>query len=356
MTLEPPSIPLKGAPAVDYLPVVDLTDGRLLGLQARLRWVHPEHGVVPHERLVPWAEQNGTIVALGRWMLAQACEDAACWSPSVQLAVQCSLAQLRQGEASKAVAVALEMSGLAAHRLTLEVAEPVVADGDASGDLGELTGMGVELAVTDVGASWSSFEPFQRRSVATVCVGASFVVGLEAADGMDRLVVETVVRMAHALGMAVIAEGLARPRHLALLRALGVDAGFGPFFAPLLTGAAARVLATSETVPHFSLDAPCRLTDGRPVPLPVPVDESDAAPVDEVTDATPPDATPEADEREEADGGDEADEAGHEPATRSGTAKGSTRSAASRAAGAKKAAPSRRAGGPRQSEDDPTPS
>ncbi len=339
MTLEPPSIPLKGAPAVDYLPVVDLTDGRLLGLQARLRWVHPEHGVVPHERLVPWAEQNGTIVALGRWMLAQACEDAACWSPSVQLAVQCSLAQLRQGEASKAVAVALEMSGLAAHRLTLEVAEPVVADGDASGDLGELTGMGVELAVTDVGASWSSFEPFQRRSVATVCVGASFVVGLEAADGMDRLVVETVVRMAHALGMAVIAEGLARPRHLALLRALGVDAGFGPFFAPLLTGAAARVLATSETVPHFSLDAPRRLTDGRPVPLPVPVDESDAAPVDEVTDATPPDATPEADEREEADGGDEADEAGHEPATRSGTAKRSTRSAASRAAGAKKAAP-----------------
>ncbi len=339
MTLEPPSIPLKGAPAVDYLPVVDLTDGRLLGLQARLRWVHPEHGVVPHERLVPWAEQNGTIVALGRWMLAQACEDAACWSPSVQLAVQCSLAQLRQGEASKAVAVALEMSGLAAHRLTLEVAEPVVADGDASGDLGELTGMGVELAVTDVGASWSSFEPFQRRSVATVCVGASFVVGLEAADGMDRLVVETVVRMAHALGMAVIAEGLARPRHLALLRALGVDAGFGPFFAPLLTGAAARVLATSETVPHFSLDAPRRLTDGRPVPLPVPVDESDAAPVDEVTDATPPDATPEADEREEADGGDEADEAGHEPATRSGTAKRSTRSAASRAGGAKKAAP-----------------
>ncbi len=340
MTLEPPSIPLKGAPAVDYLPVVDLTDGRLLGLQARLRWVHPEHGVVPHERLVPWAEQNGTIVALGRWMLAQACEDAACWSPSVQLAVQCSLAQLRQGEASKAVAVALEMSGLAAHRLTLEVAEPVVADGDASGDLGELTGMGVELAVTDVGASWSSFEPFQRRSVATVCVGASFVVGLEAADGMDRLVVETVVRMAHALGMAVIAEGLARPRHLALLRALGVDAGFGPFFAPLLTGAAARVLATSETVPHFSLDAPRRLTDGRPVPLPVPVDESDAAPVDEVTDATPPDATPpEADEREEAVGGDEADEAGHEPATRSGTAKRSTRSAASRAAGAKKAAP-----------------
>lgn len=375
MTVEPPSIPLKGAPAVDYLPVVDLSDGRLLGMQARLRWVHPERGTVPHDRLVPWAEQNGTIVALGRWVLAQACEDAAAWSPSVQLAVRCSLQQLRQGEASKGAAVALEASGLAGHRLTLEVGELAVGDGAAAADLHELAGMGVELAVADVGTSWSSFEPFQRRAVTTVCVGASFVAGLEAADGMDRLVVETVVRMAHALGMAVIADGPSHQRQLALLRSLGVDAAAGPFFAPLLTGDQAAALGNLGTVPRFSLEAPRRLGDGRPVPLPVGSAEGDAA------------ATPAAPRRTRVDSGGDGDESGGDcddaaaggdgraagaaedagaggdsesspPPRRTRAAKGSSRTAAAKAAAKapaakapapKKPAPPRGAGGSRRS-------
>jgi EAL domain-containing protein (putative c-di-GMP-specific phosphodiesterase class I) len=368
VTAAPPSIPLKGAPAVGYVPVVDLSDGRLLGMRARLQWVHPDHGAVPHERLVPGAEQNGTAVALGRWLLAQACEDAATWSPSIQLAVPCSLQLLRQGEASKAVAVALEASGLAVHRLTIEVDEPAV--GAAAADLGELAGMGVELAVVDVGTSWSSFEPFQRRAVSTVCVGASFVAGLEAADGMDRLVVETVVRMAHALGMAVIADGPSRPRQLALLHALGVDATAGLFFAPLLTGAQAAVLATLETVPRFSLQAPRRLGDGRSVPLPVTASGVDG--VDGVdTPATTCTATGGAGGTAEETGAEEtgaeetgaeetgaeetgaeetgAEETGATSTRRTRAAKGPARSTGAKAPAAKRPAQPRGTGGSRRS-------
>src|SRR5579862_8837700 len=99
---------------LEYQPVVDLASGVLLGFEALLRWQHPTQGLILPGLLIPWAEANGDIVALGSWVLERGCRDASAWPPSVQLAVNLSLVQLRRGVASHAVEHALASSGLAA--------------------------------------------------------------------------------------------------------------------------------------------------------------------------------------------------------------------------------------------------
>ena len=140
--------------------------------------------------------------------MTEACEQACRWSPSIQLGVNCTIHQLRRGEVSKAVAAALEQTGFRSGQLTLEVTEDAIVDPSASADLKHLSQMGVQLSVDDVGTNWSSFEPFKRHSISTVKIDGSFIAGLESTQGINRLVVETVIHMAHSLGMSAIVEAV----------------------------------------------------------------------------------------------------------------------------------------------------
>jgi len=254
--VEPPELALAGAPALVFQPVVDLSSGRLLGMEALLRWSHPTRGAVSPGLVIPAAEANGDIVALGAWVLAEACERARHWSRSVQLAVNCTVAQLRRHEASAAVIAALERTGLGPDQLTIEVTENAIADPSAAADLTIISGLGVQLAVDDVGTNWSSFDPLKQLAINSVKIHESMIAALEPEQGINRLVVESVIRMAHSLGMATIIEGVERLDQVEIVRSFDADAGQGYFFARPMSAEDADAIAGSDPVAKFSLLEP----------------------------------------------------------------------------------------------------
>src|SRR5271170_6500608 len=138
---------LAGVPLLQYQPIIDLGSGQLLGFEALLRWRHPTEGIILPPQLIPWAEANGDIIAIGEWVLATGCHDAMRWPTSIQLAVNLSVIQLRRGAASRAVLAALEVSGIAPDRLTVEVTERAISDEAAVKDLQAISALGVQLAV-----------------------------------------------------------------------------------------------------------------------------------------------------------------------------------------------------------------
>ena len=182
----------------------------------------------------------------------EACEQARRWSPSIQLGVNCTIHQLRRGEVSKAVARALEETGFRSGQLTLEVTEDAIVDSAASADLKALSDMGVQLSVDDVGTNWSSFEPFKRHSISTVKIDGSFIAGLEPAQGINRLVVETVIHMAHSLGMSAIVERVETAAQVEIVRSFNADAAQGFFFARPMSSDDAVAFASGPELPQFS--------------------------------------------------------------------------------------------------------
>jgi EAL domain-containing protein (putative c-di-GMP-specific phosphodiesterase class I) len=245
---------LVGAPFLEYHPVVDLSSGRLLGMEALVRWQHPTEGRIAPDRLIPEAEASGDIGPLTRWIVMEACEQACRWSPSIQLGVNCSIQQLRRGEVSKAVSDALQQSGFQSGQLTVEVTEDAVVDPDASKDLRALSEMGVQLSVDDVGTNWSSFEPFKRHSISTLKIDGSFIAGLDKDEGINRLVVETVIHMAHSLGMSAIAERVETIEEVEIVRSFKADAAQGFFFAKPMSSDDAVEFAAGAEVAQFSLN------------------------------------------------------------------------------------------------------
>jgi len=252
LTYPEPTFTLQGTPYLEYLPVVDVTTGRLLGMEALVRWRHPTRGRISPDLLIPAAEASGDIGPLTQWIVAAACEEACHWSRSIQLGVNCTVAQLQRGEVSVAVGEALTQTGFPSDQLNIEVTEDAVVDPTASADLQALSDMGVQLSVDDVGTNWSSFEPFKRHAISTVKIDGSFVAGLESNQGINRLVVETVIHMAHTLGMSAIVEQVENAQQLRIAGSFGADAAQGFFFARPIPRADARTFAEGPEIPVFS--------------------------------------------------------------------------------------------------------
>ena len=228
---------LAGQPRLGFQPVVDLGSGQLLGFEALLRWYHPTEGVIRPRLLIPWAEANGDIVALGEWVLREGCREAmslaarACSWPSTARSSSSAAAWPR----SAAVVAALEESGLTPDRLTIEVTEQALSDEAAVDDLRAIAALGVQLAVDDVGTSWNSFEILRRLAVNTSRSTSPSSTGSRPNEGINRMVVETVVHLAHNCGMATVAEGVetrAARRHRPRVRLATPRQGY--FFAPPL--------------------------------------------------------------------------------------------------------------------------
>lgn len=246
---------LAGEPRLAYLPVVDLGSGQLLGFEALMRWHHPTEGIIAPQLLIPWAEANGDIVELGEWVLTEGCRTATSWPSSMQLAANCSIVQLRNGMGSRAVSAALEKSGLSPDRLTVEVTEHSMSEEAAVADLRLIADLGVQLAVDDVGTSWNSFELLRRLAVNTVKIDQSFVSGLEAHEGINRMIVETLVHLAHNCGMSTVAEGVENELQAVIVREFESDAAQGYFFAPPLSETNANKMANMSDL-RFPLEGP----------------------------------------------------------------------------------------------------
>lgn len=226
---------------VHYQPIFSLESGIAVGVEALLRWRHPERGIVAPGEFIPIAEQTGLIVPLGQRVLEQACRQVREWQCAdlldrpLWVSVNISVQQLERPGLLEAVQDALRWSQLAPEDLVLEVTESVVSkDVDAIiAKLSELKHLGVRIAIDDFGTGYSSLSYLHRLPVDILKIDREFVAQLDGDDGHARLAA-TVVKLARALHLDVIAEGIERPEQAAELRRLGCDLGQGFLHAPAM--------------------------------------------------------------------------------------------------------------------------
>jgi EAL domain-containing protein (putative c-di-GMP-specific phosphodiesterase class I) len=203
-----------------------LNSGRLLGAEALLRWRHAERWVPPSE-FIPVLEETGLIVPVGAWLLEQVCEHARRWSEQglddLRVAVNLSARQFQQGNLARMIGDVLSRTGLPAQRLEVEITESTLLDIKLSSDVMDaLQVMGVRLSIDDFGTGYSSLSYLQRFSVNTLKIDRSFVHGVTVDDN-DAALTAAIIKLAHSLGIAVVAEGVETQAQREFLGARGCE-------------------------------------------------------------------------------------------------------------------------------------
>ena len=229
----------KGEFFLEYQPIVDLGTRILLGVEALVRWRHPEAGVLMPASFIHVLEECGQIAALGRWVLKQACHDVCGWRRSIagasglRLAVNISARHLQHGELVRDVLDALESSGFEAGNLVIELTESTLMyNSDVNLDrFHRLKEIGVKLAIDDFGTGYSSLSYLHRFPIDILKIDRSFVNGLTSSgDGPD--LARAVITLGETLGLDTVAEGVELEPQVAALLSLGCVAGQGFLFAP----------------------------------------------------------------------------------------------------------------------------
>ncbi|MET9347783.1 putative bifunctional diguanylate cyclase/phosphodiesterase [Streptomyces termitum] len=243
--------------ALEYQPLVDLADGTVRGVEALVRWNHPQFGVLPPNRFVGIAEEDGSIVELGRWVLRTACRQARQWQKDhpgerpLFVSVNVAVRQVWDSDLVADVAGILAETGLAPHLLQLELTESAVmgSAGRPLQALQALSDMGVRIAIDDFGTGYSNLAYLSRLPVSVLKLDGSFVRGFqdeERANPADELIVEALVGLAHRLGLTVTAECVETAGQAARLRRIGCDTGQGWLYArPVAPERIAEMIAGS---------------------------------------------------------------------------------------------------------------
>jgi PAS domain S-box-containing protein len=242
----------RGELFVEYQPIVELGGGgygherAVRSFEALVRWKHPERGLLGPSQFVPLAEESGTIVALGRWVLRRATAEAALWpagpdGEAVSVSVNVAVPQVRDPGFVHEVREALENSGLAPERLILEITESAVMDPGEGGlpavdRLRALADLGVRIAIDDFGTGYSNLNYLRRLPAHALKIDSSFVKGLLPASGAgpgapsEEPIVTSMITLAHAYGMSLTAEGVETEAQARKLLELGADTGQGYYF------------------------------------------------------------------------------------------------------------------------------
>src|SRR5215207_7575131 len=233
-----------------YQPIVDLESGEVRGVEALVRWNHPERGLLDPEEFVQVAEESGIIIALGERILEEACRRVKEWQedhpriPPLVVSVNISARQLGRSDIARSVERVLRESGLEARYLRLDITETVyikVLEGNTQA-LDELKRMGVSISIDDFGTGYSSLAYLKRLPANALKVEKSFVNGI-GEDLEDTAIVRMTIDLAHTLGMEVIAEGVESEQQAELLQEMGCDLAQGFHFSqPLQLEAAVRFL------------------------------------------------------------------------------------------------------------------
>ncbi len=210
---------------VYYQPIVAAASGEVSGLEALVRWDHTQRGVVPPFEFLPAAERTGLIVDLGRLVLRTACQQLVQWRrdwPNLTVAVNVSHRELLDRDFAAHVEQVLTDTGLPAHALHLEITETVLAaEDDISRALGSLTALGVEFSIDDFGTGHSSLSRLRDLPTQRLKIDKSFVGELR--DDGTAVLLSSIIALAHALGRAVVAEGVETDEQRAFLTAHGCD-------------------------------------------------------------------------------------------------------------------------------------
>ncbi|HUZ19390.1 MAG TPA: EAL domain-containing protein [Acidimicrobiales bacterium] len=246
----------RGEFLLEYQPQFALGDGQLEGFEALIRWEHPRFGLIGPQRFIPLAEETGHIIPIGRWVIEQACEQAARWSDHhgspLVIAVNLSSRQLADPQLADDVRTALAMSGLSADQLVLEITESslVVDTGRALSVLRELKSIGVQLAIDDFGTGYSSLNYLRQFPIDLLKIDKAFVDPLADPTGEGEAFITTIVSLARSLGLHIVAEGIEHVEQQIQLARLGCDSAQGFLMSRPLRPAAATDLVESAERAH----------------------------------------------------------------------------------------------------------
>jgi diguanylate cyclase (GGDEF)-like protein len=208
---------------LDYQPIFNLASDTISGFEALLRWRHPEKGVIQPDKFIPLAEATRLIVPIGEWVIRTACATAAKWPAPLGIAVNLSVAQFGSQALVEVVVDALMTSGLAPHRLELEITESLLLEGDEStlAMLHQLRDLGVRIAMDDFGAGYSSLGYLQSFPFDKIKIDKSFVKGIASHRSSSLNIIRAVAALANGLGIVTTAEGVETDAQLEAVRAEG---------------------------------------------------------------------------------------------------------------------------------------
>jgi diguanylate cyclase (GGDEF)-like protein/PAS domain S-box-containing protein len=227
----------RGELTLQYQPIVDIASRRMIGVEALLRWNHPERGILPPEMFIHLAEQTGLIVSIGRWVLETACVQAATWRTetgcNVRIAVNISPPQLYQQDFMRLVQTALRRANLAPCLLELEVTEDTLLQYSESSMLAlhQLKHLGVRISMDDFGTGYSSLSRLRRFPFDAIKIDRSFVRDAER-DAGAAAIVRAAVTLSHSFGMLCIAEGVETQQQLDFLEREQCRVAQGYYFSP----------------------------------------------------------------------------------------------------------------------------
>jgi EAL domain-containing protein (putative c-di-GMP-specific phosphodiesterase class I) len=219
---------------LNFQPQVEIDTGKLLGVEALVRWNHPELGLVPPHRFIPLAEDTGFINQLGKWVLYEACRQMVRWQDAglhvPKIAVNLSAKQFERGSMVGTVAEILRETGLEPHRLQLEVTESVIMNtGDALAFINDLHAVGVSLAIDDFGTGYSSLAYLKQMPVQTLKIDRSFIKDIST-DANDEAIAIAIIQLGRSMNLSVIAEGVETEQQAAFLLRHGCNQAQGYFY------------------------------------------------------------------------------------------------------------------------------
>jgi EAL domain-containing protein (putative c-di-GMP-specific phosphodiesterase class I) len=235
-----------------YQPKLNLESGAIVGVEALVRWQHPEWGLMSPDRFIPLAEETGLIVQIGEWVLRTACAQNRTWQdaglPPITVSVNLSARQFRQEGLVKMVSTILSDTGLSADHLEMELTESIVMH-NAEAAIAILKGLkelGVQLSVDDFGTGYSSLSYLKNLPIGILKIDRAFVRDISADAGRgDGLLAQAIISLGHSLKLKVIAEGVENETQLKFLKAHRCDEGQGFYFSHPLPPAECEKLLTA---------------------------------------------------------------------------------------------------------------
>ena len=242
---------VKGQISLAYQPLVDPVNNRVVGVEAVMRWTHPELGEVSPALFIPIAEETNLIVALGEWALKQACEDAMRFPANVRVAVNISPAQFANVNLPASVMQALALSGLPPERLELEVTESIfIGDTDRTDEMfAALKRLGVRLALDDFGTGYSSLGYLRKAPFDKIKIDQTFIRGVTEPENRNSAIIKAIVSLAEALDMDTTAEGIEAHDELEVMRELKVKQVQGYIYSrPMAFDAVLDAMSSGEWV------------------------------------------------------------------------------------------------------------